>query len=138
MPLGHDVVVDLYLWHPGPLGLPDDNAATFRAALESAAFQRPVRRIGLTLASPATAVADRDPVLHPPLRPEAGFREEALYRGFHPMIGKRLRLWCLANFDLERLPSVEDVYLFRGVARENRKDERLFALAEVRDVTPGA
>ena len=30
----------------------------------------------------------------------------------------------------------EDVYLFHGVARENPKDERLFALAEVRDLTP--
>ena len=36
----------------------------------------------------------------------------------------------------ERLPSAEDVYLFRGVARANAKDERLFALAEVRDLTP--
>ena len=32
--------------------------------------------------------------------------------------------------------SVEDVYLFRGVARDNPSDERLFALAEVRDLTP--
>ena len=54
----------------------------------------------------------------------------------HPMIGKRLELWRLRNFYLKRLPSVEDVYLFHGVARDNPKDERLFALAEVRDVTP--
>ena len=52
------------------------------------------------------------------------------------MMGKRLQLWRLPNFDLERLPSAEDVYLFRGVARDNPKDERLFALAEVRDLTP--
>ena len=30
----------------------------------------------------------------------------------------------------------QDVYLFHGVARDNPKDHRLFALAEVRDMTP--
>jgi len=52
------------------------------------------------------------------------------------MMGKRLHLWRLSNFKIERLPSVEDVYLLHAVARENPKDERLFACAEVRDVTP--
>jgi len=65
-----------------------------------------------------------------------GYAEEKLYRGLHPMIGKRLHLWRLNNFNIERLPSVDDVYLLRGVAHDNPKDERLFACAEVRDVTP--
>ena len=52
------------------------------------------------------------------------------------MMGKRLHLWRLSNFNIERLPSVEDVYLFHAVARDNPKDERLFACAEVRDLTP--
>jgi len=52
------------------------------------------------------------------------------------MMGKRLHLWRLENFAIERLPSVEDVYLIHGVARDNPKDERLFACAEVRDLTP--
>ncbi len=65
-----------------------------------------------------------------------GYAEEKLYRGLHPMMAKRLQLWRLGEFVVERLPSVEDVYLFRGVARANPKDERLFALAEVRDLTP--
>src|SRR5207248_8371237 len=51
-------------------------------------------------------------------------------------MAKRLHLWSLSNFHIQRLPSVEDVYLFHGVAHENRKDERLFAIAEVRDLTP--
>ena len=33
--------------------------------------------------------------------------------------------------------SAEDVYLFHGVARDNPKDHRLFAVAEVRDLTVG-
>ena len=52
------------------------------------------------------------------------------------MIAQRLRLSRLEAFELERLPSAEDVYLFHARARENPKDERLFAFAEVRDVTP--
>jgi acetyl-CoA carboxylase carboxyltransferase component len=65
-----------------------------------------------------------------------GYREDEVMRGIHPMMGKRLRLDALAAFHLRRLPSVEDVYLFEGVAAANSGDERLFGLAEVRDVTP--
>ena len=66
----------------------------------------------------------------------AEFVEDAAYRNLHPMLAKRMDLWRLANFELERLRSVEDVYLFRGVAHDNPADVRLFALAEVRDLTP--
>src|SRR3954471_11559209 len=38
----------------------------------------------------------------------------------------------MSEFMLERIPSAPDVYLFRGRGRSNPKDERLFALAEVR------
>jgi acetyl-CoA carboxylase carboxyltransferase component len=41
----------------------------------------------------------------------------------------------MSEFVLERVPSPADVYLFRGVGRSNPKDERLFALAEVRELT---
>jgi len=67
---------------------------------------------------------------------ELGYKEVALFRGVHPMMGERLHLWRLQNFKIERLPSVEDVYLLHAVANENPKDERLFAVAEVRDLTP--
>ena len=66
---------------------------------------------------------------------ESGFTEDLLYRNLHPMIAKRLDLWRLANFSLRRLPSAENIYLFRAVAKENAKDERLIAVAEVRDLT---
>ncbi len=42
----------------------------------------------------------------------------------------------MKNFKIQRLPSVEDVYLLHAVANDNPKDERLFAVAEVRDLTP--
>jgi hypothetical protein len=67
---------------------------------------------------------------------KTGFSEVLLYRNLHPMIAERLNLWRLSNFDLQRLPSAEDIYLFHAVAHETAKDERLIALAEVRDLTP--
>ena len=65
----------------------------------------------------------------------AGLAEDEVLRGLHPMMGDRLQLWRLREFELERLESAEDVYMFHGVARANTRDERLFALAEVRDLT---
>ena len=50
--------------------------------------------------------------------------EEHQYRNLHPMLGKRNDLWRLQNYDVERLPSVEDVYLFRGRAKENPRWRR--------------
>jgi acetyl-CoA carboxylase carboxyltransferase component len=57
-------------------------------------------------------------------------------RGLHPMMAERMELWRLSNFALERLDSAPGVYLYRAVAHDNPRDERLVALAEVRDVTP--
>ena len=50
---------------------------------------------------------------------------------------ERLQLWRLANFDVERLPAARGrATSARAVARTNPKDQRLFALGEVRDLTP--
>ena len=54
----------------------------------------------------------------------------------HPLTGQRLDLWRLKNFDGTQLPAAENTYLFHCVAKENPADERLVALAEIRDVTP--
>ena len=64
------------------------------------------------------------------------FQEVPLYRGIHPMMDERLHLWRLQHFDVTRLPSVEEIYLLHAIAKENPKDERLFAMAEIRDLTP--
>ena len=68
--------------------------------------------------------------------PDGEFVEDRDLSGLHPMMADRLDIWRLANFTLERLPSADDVYLFRAVGRENPRDERLVALAEIRDLTP--
>ncbi|MEC8278003.1 MAG: carboxyl transferase domain-containing protein, partial [Myxococcota bacterium] len=57
--------------------------------------------------------------------------EQTLLRDIHPEAARRVELWRLQNFHLERLASDDRVYAFIGKAKRNPKDERLFILAEV-------
>ena len=57
--------------------------------------------------------------------------EQQLLRDIHPEAARRVELWRLQNFHLERLASDDRVYAFIGKAKRNPKDERLFILAEV-------
>lgn len=126
-----EVVVDLYLWNPGPAGDHDAVSREIGALLADPGFPRGLRRIAVSLSGPAGA-------RHFTFRPggDGAYAEDPLLRGLHPMMAQRVQLWRLRNFRLKRLPSPELVYLFHGVAHENPKDERLVALAEVRDLTP--
>ena len=134
---GREVVVDIVTWRVGEQPDADDTSAELKALLEATPFGRVPWRVDVTVTSMAGSAPEHFRTQHMTYRPreEGGFDEDPLYRNLHPMLGKRLDLWRLANFRLERLPSAEDVYLFHGVARENPKDHRLFALAEVRDLT---
>src|SRR5262245_54006237 len=124
-------VVDLYMaWPDAPE--PDAMAAEVARHLGAVALPSSLARIAVSVAG----AGERDEH-HFTFRPgEGGFEEERVVRDLHPMIARRLRLWRLANFDLTRLPSVEDTYLFHCVARDAPADERFVALAEVRDLTP--
>jgi acetyl-CoA carboxylase carboxyltransferase component/biotin carboxyl carrier protein len=136
VPADHDVVIDFYVWNPGQLGDPEVTQQEVQSLLNKAGFSRPIRRIAIAVAGPGRGEG-MGGMQHFTYRYNGNtYEEEKIYRGLHPMMGKRLHLWRLGNFNIERLPSVEDVYLLRGVARDNPKDERLFACVEVRDVTP--
>lgn len=136
LPRGEDAVLDLYVEVAGPLGDAEAAAAALRAVLSGPGVPGGMRRIVVARFGPDVGDSIAR-VQHFTFRPaSAGYAEETLYRGVHPMMGKRLHLWRLVNFRYERLPSAEDVYLFRAVAHENPKDERFFAIAEVRDLTP--
>ena len=50
------------------------------------------------------------------------------------MVGRRLNLWRLRNFDVTRLEAPEDVLLYDCVAKDNPADQRLVALAQVRQL----
>ena len=126
------VVLELFFWHDDAL----DTSATeeaARTALTAAGFGRPVRRAVVTTHRRGAQTAH-----HFTYRQDAdgAFFEERLYRDLHPMIADRLELWRLSEFDLERQPADGGVYVFRGRARSNPGDERIFGLAEIHDLTP--
>ncbi len=66
---------------------------------------------------------------------DAGAVEDRTLRGLHPMVAERLGFWRLSNFALTRLPAATDVHLFRARGREVADDQRLIALADVRDLS---
>jgi len=136
VPDDHDIVIDFYVWRSGVLGDPDATQQEVRAMLNEAGFPRPIRRIVVAIGGPGRSNGS-GALQHFTYRSSNGtYEEEKFFRGLHPMMGKRLHFWRLNNFNIERLPSVEDVYVLRGVARDNPSDERLFVCAEVRDLTP--
>ncbi|MGH3452013.1 MAG: carboxyl transferase domain-containing protein, partial [Haloechinothrix sp.] len=129
-----DLVIDIYLkWDEQPAD-PDAMAADLREVLTEVPFLRRVRRVTTSVSGHhGTAMHHHFTFRHS----STGLVEERLIRGIHPLIARRLELHRLRNFDLTRLPSAdEDVYLFGCVAPKNPADERLVAMAQVRDLTP--
>jgi len=121
-------VVDVMAW------CDSDAAQADRVAegLGRCAFATQPARVDVTLAAAALGGTPRARNLSFVPSPEGGWTEQPLYRDLHPTLARRLEIWRLANFELERRPSPEDVHLYLGVARTNPDDRRLFALAEVR------
>ncbi|HZU54911.1 MAG TPA: carboxyl transferase domain-containing protein [Actinocrinis sp.] len=134
-----EVVVDLSTWRSGLRPSADAMAARIADALGDCDFGRCPRRVEVTVTSENGDAPEYRRTQHFSFRPRGdgapGFEEDTLHRNLHPMIAERIELWRLANFEVQRLPSVEDVFLFRCTARENAGDVRLFAIAEVRDLT---
>ncbi len=147
---GETVVVDLYLMESEGDGGIDSLAAQVGAHLSSTAVPPNVTRIAVIACRTEPAVViqyltfRRSDVtgerpywmVDPPVTRHDAFAEDVKFRGLHPMIARRLRMWRLADFEITRLPSAEDVHLFECVARTNPADVRLVAVAEVRDLTP--
>ena len=133
-------VADVYVsWPDAPTAL-DLLAAGLEADLNTVVLPTTLRRITVTV---TVAPGDADALERPAVehltfgRTPNGYQERRYLRGIHPLIASRLNLWRFEKFDLTRLPTQENgVYLFNGVARDFPDDSRLFALAEVRDLTP--
>lgn len=64
------------------------------------------------------------------------FLEDRSRLEFGPLQYRELRLYRLTNFQLEYLAGGEEYHLVRGVAKENPKDERIFAFVEVSTTRP--
>ena len=153
-------VVDLYVAlgadaGGGALDLDDPEAlaAWFAGAVDAAALAPHVTRVAVVVAAPERRAAvpiftyrraGREGVqpywmldaAAPDAFSAAGFTEDVTFRGLHPMIARRLQMWRLSNFEITRLGSPDGVFVFDCIARTNRSDERLIAVAEIRDVTP--
>jgi acetyl-CoA carboxylase carboxyltransferase component/biotin carboxyl carrier protein len=123
-------VVDLYLsWLDAPADA-DECAVALAAALTPMAFPHDVRRVAIGVCS-----GGGRPVGYFTFRPRGdGLVEDALVRGLHPMVGRRLDLWRLRDFDITRIEAPEDVVIYHCIAKDNAADQRLVALAQVREL----
>ncbi|MFI6978695.1 carboxyl transferase domain-containing protein [Embleya sp. NPDC050154] len=127
------LVADLYVtWEDQPDA--DTMAARLGEVLAGRSLPAGVARITTTVVGAGGAVMHH----HFTFRPDgAGFAEDRLIRGLHPQIARRLQLERLREFDLTRLPTAdEEIHLFKAVAKSNPADERLFAMCQIRDLTP--
>ncbi|MEP7179154.1 MAG: carboxyl transferase domain-containing protein, partial [Pseudonocardiales bacterium] len=123
-------VVDLYLSWPDAPDDPDECVAELTAALQPVPFAHGVRRTAV-----GVCPGRGRPVSYFTFRPDGdGLREDYLVRGLHPMVGRRLDLWRLRDFDLTRVDAPEDVLLYQCVSKNNPSDRRLVALAQVREL----
>ena len=139
-------VIDLFM----PLGERDGDSwsAALAAALDAAHLPGSVRRVAVvgTDAGEATDVLTFRRPGDEGVRPywmangapsdSVTFEEDVKFRRLHPMIARRVQMWRLENFEIRPLPTTGEVYLFDCVGRDNPSDERLVAVAEVRDLTP--
>ncbi|HET7475052.1 MAG TPA: carboxyl transferase domain-containing protein [Dermatophilaceae bacterium] len=131
---GHQGVVDLYLGWPSVPEDPDEACQTLRSALARLPFATRVRRVAVGVCRDGAR-----PVSYFTFRPDgapgeaSGLVEDELVRGVHPMVGRRLNLWRLRDFDITRLEAPEDVLLYHAVAPGNEADQRLVAMAQIRE-----
>jgi acetyl-CoA carboxylase carboxyltransferase component/biotin carboxyl carrier protein len=136
VPASERVVLDLLVWNN--MLCPDAGELQHRlqGVLGKVRFPRSVERVVVAV-SAQNGYPDHPEMQYFTYEPgEHGYTEVQLFHGVHPMTGERLHLWRLGNFNITRLPSTEDIFVLRAVAKSNSKDERLFAVAEIRDLTP--
>ena len=135
LPSGRTALIDLYVTSDA-----DDDAAADPDA-RSARIREKVGSIPASVGRVSVAVRraggeDRGgPTWFTFRAGDDGAVEDRTLRGLHPMVAERLGLWRLSNFTLTRLPSATDVHLFHARGREVADDERLIALADVRDLS---
>jgi acetyl/propionyl-CoA carboxylase alpha subunit/acetyl-CoA carboxylase carboxyltransferase component len=137
-PAGHQGVIDLYLLWPEIPDSPAEATALLQRRLDALGLIERVRRFAV-----ATCPGSGRPVGYYTYRPAKDSSlpgpggasvEDDLVRGVHPMVGRRLSLWRLRNFSITRLDAPEDVLLYHCVARGNDADQRLVALAQIREL----
>ena len=137
LPPGRTVLVDLYVTSqtPDDEGGDDPDARADRIRGKLGLIPPAVARVAVAVRR-ADGAERGDPAWFT-FRggPDGAAVEDRTLRGLHPMMAERLGLWRLSGFELTRLAAVPDVHLFRIQGREVPDDQRLIALADVRDLT---
>ncbi len=129
---GQHVAIDLYLTCPSRPASADDEAAELAAAVAQLPFFASVRRLAICTLPADGGIAGY--FLFRP-GPEGTAVEDRVTRDVHPMVGRQLKLWRLANFSLERLAAPRNVLLLKATAKQNPADQRLVAVAQVRQLS---
>ena len=137
LPSGRTVLVDLYVTSQTPEdegdGGPDARADRIRGKL--GLIPPAVARVAVAVRR-ADGTEREDPAWYTFYGgPDGVAVEDRTQRGLHPLVAERLGLWRLSGFELTRLPAAPDVHLFRIRGRQVPDDQRLIALADVRDLT---
>ncbi|USQ79410.1 fused acetyl/propionyl-CoA carboxylase subunit alpha/methylmalonyl-CoA decarboxylase subunit alpha [Ornithinimicrobium faecis] len=127
-----EVVMDLYLRWPDMPESSDEASAELAGVLAGLGFPVDCRRVAVGGCPGGGREVD-----YLTFRPDdqGGTHEDTLVRGVHPMVGRRLDLWRLREFDITRIEAPDDVLLYECVAPDNPADRRLVALAQVRQLS---
>ena len=128
-----NLVADLYLTWPDAPADDDALADTLRSELLAHNGSAQWRRVTVTVTVPGAMTTQRQVTFRPAA--DGGLTEDRIIRGMHPLTAQRLDMWRLKNFDGTRLPAPADTYVYHLAAKDNPSDERLIAMAQVRDLT---
>ncbi len=128
-----DLAIDVFLSVDGEDSEPLSAARMLQKRVTESAFPAQASRVSVALTHRGDWRAIRYFTF---VRTADGFVEDEVQRGIHPMLAERLELWRLENFTTSQLRASDDIYLFHAIAKDNPKDERLFAFVEIRDMTP--
>nr|WP_232827514.1 carboxyl transferase domain-containing protein [Jiangella endophytica] len=130
----HENVVEVYLRWRGMPDDPQDTSARLNELLGAMPFAARARRICVATCPEPDRAVDYFTFRPDPDAAHPALVEDDLVRGMHPMVGRRLNLWRLINFDVTRLEAPGDVILYEAVAKTNPADRRLIACAQVRQL----
>lgn len=127
------IVTDIILSHEKDL--PREKEEKYiRQTLEENTNLAWLERICVMITSPEETLRSYT-FLRKPQDPDQ-WEEVGLLRDIHPSVNRRLELWRFDDFHMERLPSKEEIYVFKGRSKANEKDERIFVIGEIRDLAP--
>ena len=137
LPSGRIVLIDLYVTSQTPeeegSGAPEARAERIRGKL--GVLPKSVARVAVAVRRPDGEGGGWPDWFTFRAGPDGAAVEDLTQRGWHPLVAERLGVWRLSQFKLTRLPAAPDVHLFRIQGRQVPDDQRLIALADVRDLT---